>query len=228
MSNICLPLKRQFSGTSDNGITFCWLKRNAGSALSPAVTKAMRIVYLPSALCVDSKSWERVYLERQESRQEFEGWMNPSEGELFANKNPRRVVVDLLLDFPKASDNGKTLAWMLETFGGKTGHEILRAVQMVYLPSALAAFQEHRGRIDFEVRRSRMLFSDKRASDELPTARELLPFSTNGKPREITVLAAATPTREEVEDSPESSPKGDLILSDGFPDLDLDAIYNDD
>jgi hypothetical protein len=62
----------------------------------------------------------------------------------------------------------------------------------------------------------------------LPTTRELLPFSTNGKPREVTVLSAVTPTCEEVEDFDESEPSHKPIHSDDFPDLDLDAIYNED
>jgi hypothetical protein len=225
---VCFVLNRRFYGALDNGLTFYWLRLLHVSELSSVIARAIRLVYLPSALGADCASWDRVHLERQESRREFEEWMNPSAGSVTSSAIPKRIQINIPLEYPVSSDNGKTLAWMLETFGEKTCDLIVQAVQLVYLPSALTAFQEHRGRVDFEVRRSRMLFSDKRASDELPTTRELLPFSTNGKPREVTVLSAVTPTCEEVEDFDESEPSHKPIHSDDFPDLDLDAIYNED
>lgn len=215
MSNlVCLRLKRRFYTALDNGLTFFWLKHRYGVNLNSAIAKAFRIFYLPSALGVSIQTQDRVKLERQESVREFENWMNPVEQDLLRIHVPRRVEIDVPLEFSEDSDNGMSLAWMLNRYGDKTVDEAIRVVQLVYLPSVFEVFGRSKKQAD-AIHQSRTVFCDIRASDVVTTIPELVPVAANGK-LQSSVFGA------NFNELPPLVPSDDA--TDDF-DLDLDAIY---
>jgi hypothetical protein len=214
MSN--LQFKRRFYTSLDNGLTFFWLKHRYGANVNSAIAKTIRIFYLPSVLGTSIQTQDRVMFERQESVREFEAWMNPKDCAPLIIHIPNRVEIDISLEFPDGSDNGMTLAWMLDRFGGgdKAVDEVIRVVQLVYLPSAFRGFGRSQEQED-AIHQSRTVFCDIRASDVVTTIPELVPVAANGK---LQSSVFGTNFNE----PPPLVPSEDA--TDDF-DLDLDAIY---
>ena len=236
---VCLSIKRVFSSTSDNGRVFYWLRYSEEVSFDAAINEALRIVYLPSALGEDSENLGRVPLVREQSIQDFEQWMNASTTTPVQKGLPKNVYINHALQFPKESDHGKTLNWILQNFGENAVTEIVWAVQLVYLPIVLSAFADQQHRIPSVVRRSLQEFKNRRGYDIQPAFQDSSVFSSNGhstgfafevKSVEAEVMEPThTSTQTQtLEKEPEPEPKAEEYLGEAFFDIDLDAAYESD
>ena len=179
MKLVCCTIKRTFRSTSDNGRVFHLLRYSQDLSFEAAINEALRIFYLPSALGEDSQDLGRVPLVREQSIQDFEQWINASTTNPVQKGLPKQVCIDHALQFPKESDHGKTLNWILKNFGEKAVTEIIWAVQLVYLPIVLSAFADQQHRIPSVVRRARQEFKNRRGYDIQPAFRDSSVFSSN-------------------------------------------------
>lgn len=235
---VSVALKQRFSTKTDLGKVFYWLRYSSLVSFEEAISHALRIVYLPSALCADPSHWYRVYPVRQELSQNFEEWMSLTMTNAPTKKIPAQVYVNVSLRSPKGSDNGKSWSWMLQQFGKETANEIIKAVALVFLPVALRTFPEDKDRADLMVFRAKMAFANIRANDVLPPAGQvpsLIPSNGITQESDIVLGLPEVGTVQELEaidqTKPfidEDSPPVEEYRGGAFMEMDLDALYDDE
>jgi hypothetical protein len=235
---VSVALKQRFSTKTDLGKVFYWLRYSSLVSFEEAISHALRIVYLPSALCEDPGHWYRVHPVRQELSQSFEEWMSLTTTNAPTKKIPAQVYVNVSLRSPQGSDNGKSWSWMLQQFGKETANEIIKAVALVFLPVALRTFPEDKERADLMVFRAKMAFANIRANDVLPPAGQVFsPIVSNGLSQQGDIVLEL-PKVEAIQEPEtidktepfihEGSPKVEEYRGGAFMEMDLDAIYDDE
>lgn len=237
---VSVALKQRFSTKTDLGKVFYWLRYSSLVSFEEAISHALRIVYLPSALCADPSHWYRVYLVRQELNQSFEEWMSLTTTNAPTKKIPAQVYVNVSLRSPQGSDNGKSWSWMLQQFGKETANEIIKAVALVFLPVALRTFPEDKERADLMVFRAKMSFANIRANDVLPPAGQVfspIPIPSSGISQERGIVLEL-PEGETIQEPEaidktepfihEDPPKVEEYRGGAFMEMDLDALYDDE
>jgi hypothetical protein len=171
-------VKKSISGNSQSGLTFYWLKWVFGDRLEAAVANAVRLVYFPSVLATSSKPWDAVAAEVGRCRLVFEQQALLTEASQIIEKPvPRRVNVFFDWSFDPSSYKAMTFDWLLSLDKDKIFNAIAYAVELVYLPSALASFP---GRLISDVdesKRTRQLFEQMMSDAILSAAMCEVPFN---------------------------------------------------
>jgi hypothetical protein len=183
-------LKKSFSGASENGLTFHWLRCAYGELLDDAVISAVRLVYYPDVLSASLKPWDRVASEVARSRHVFQKKRLSNEKScLIGLPLPKRVHVTFRQSFDEQSCEGQTFEWLLYLYKGEVEEAIARAVRLVYLPSALAWLPDKSGIAADMSARSGYLFEQMMGDAILKAGPSDLHF--NVAPIDIPVLVNA-------------------------------------
>ncbi len=196
---ICVPFKKVFNGASENGKTFNWLKVSYGRSFEGAIADAVWIVYYPLMLASSPETWCKVTSAVVRARERFQGLMklasgSPSVGDCV----PERIKVLCRNGFDLASERGRTLQWLVHTYGENAVDEILYAVWLVYFPAALASNPKTIADAGLQAERSGLVFEQK-----------MFHAISESNPDEMAVIAnrldrtfGASPTEDPVKDLP--------------------------
>ena len=159
---VCVPFKKVFNGASENGITFNWLKVSYGRSFEGAIADAVWIVYYPLMLASSPETWCKVTSAVVRARERFESLMKLASGSpSVGNSVPERIKVLCRNGFDLASERGRTLQWLIETYGDNAVDEILYAVWLVYFPAALASNLKTIADASLQAERSSLVFEQK-------------------------------------------------------------------
>jgi hypothetical protein len=151
-----------FNGASENGVTFNWLKVSYGRSFEGAIADAVWIVYYPLMLASTPETWCKVTSAVVRARERFQGLMKLASGSPSAGDSvPERIKVLCRNGFDLASERGRTLQWLIHTYGENAVDEILYAVWLVYFPAALASNPKTIGDASLQAERSCLVFEQK-------------------------------------------------------------------
>jgi hypothetical protein len=143
MTAIDVSLKKSYPATSDEGLTFYWLRCVFGELFENAIASAVRLVYFPQVLAASSKPWDKVAAEVERCRVVFERKTLVVEQPLVIEKpKSKRIYLSFRQSFEAASYEGMTFEWLLHQYKDQIFEAIASAVQLVYLPSALASYSD--------------------------------------------------------------------------------------
>ena len=196
---VSVPFKKVFNGASENGLTFNWLKVSYGRSFEGAIADAVWIVYYPLMLASSPETWCKVTSAVVRARERFESLMKLASGSpRVGDPVPERIKVLCRNGFDLASERGKTLQWLIHTYGENAVDEILYAVWLVYFPAALASSPKTIANASLQAERSSLVFEQK-----------MFHAITESNPDEIAVIAnrldrtfRASPTEDPVKDLP--------------------------
>jgi hypothetical protein len=196
---VSVPFKKVFNGTSENGITFNWLKVSYGRSFEDAIADAVWIVYYPLMLASTPETWCKVTSAVVRARERFQSLMKLASGSPSVGDSvPERIKVLCRNGFDLASERGRTLQWLIHTYGENAVDEILYAVWLVYFPAALASNPKTIADAILQAERSCLVFEQK-----------MFHVISESNPDEIAVIAnhldktfRASPTEDPVKDSP--------------------------
>ena len=199
---VCVPFKKVFNGTSENGITFNWLKVSYGRSYEGAIADAVWIVYYPLMLASSPATWCKVTSAVVRARERFQSLMKLASGSPSVGDSvPERIKVLCRNGFDLASERGRTLQWLIRTYGENAVDEILYAVWLVYFPAALASNPNTIADAGLQAERSGLVFEQK-----------MFHVISETNPDEIAVIAnrldrtfRASPTEDPVKDLPFAS-----------------------
>lgn len=143
MTVIDVSLKKSFPALSDDGLTFHWLRCVFGKSFDNAIASAVRLVYFPEFLSASSKPWDKVVAEVERCRAVFEQRALVLEQSLVIEMpKSKRIYISFSKSFDAASYEGMTFEWLTHQYEGQIFEAIACAVQLLYLPSALASFPD--------------------------------------------------------------------------------------
>jgi hypothetical protein len=203
-------LKKSFSGASENGLTFHWLRCAYGELFDDAVISAVRLVYYPDVLSASLKPWDRVASEVARSRHVFqEKRLSNEKSCLIGLPLPKRVHVTFHQSFDEQSCEGQTFEWLLHLYKDEVDEAIARAVRLVYLPSALAWLPDKSEIAADMSARSGYLFEQMTGDAILKAGPSDLHF--NGAPIDIPVAVNAPSSKKA---SSEPDPSSAVALDD--------------
>lgn len=200
---VSVPFKKVFNGTSENGLTFNWLKVSYGRSFEGAIADAVWIVYYPLMLASSPETWCKVVPAVVCARERFQSLMKLASGSPSAGDSvPERIKVLCRKGFDLASERGRTLQWLIHTYGENAVDEILYAVWLVYFPAALASSPKTIAKASLQAERSGLVFEQK-----------MFHAITESNPDDMAVLAnrldrtfRASPTEDPVKDLPSVAP----------------------
>lgn len=159
---VCIPFKKVFNGTSENGITFNWLKVSYGRSLEGAIADAVWIIYYPLMLASSPETWCKVASAVVRARERFQSLMKLASGSPSVGDSvPERIKVLSRNGFDLTSERGRTLQWLVHTYGENAVDEILYAVWLVYFPAALASNPKTIADAGLQAERSNLVFEQK-------------------------------------------------------------------
>ncbi len=159
---VTLPFKKVFNGTSENGITFHWLKCSYGQSFEDAIADAVWIMYYPLMMASSPETWCKVKPAVVRVRERFQSFMKLASGSpSTGNSVPERIRVLFQNDFDLASERGRTLQWLIHAYGDKAVDEIVYAVRLVYFPAALASSPKTIADASLQAERSDLVFEQK-------------------------------------------------------------------
>jgi hypothetical protein len=196
---ISVPFKKRLYGSTQKAQTLYWLRCSYGRSFDDAIADAVRIVHSATALAASPETWDKVKTEVVHARVFFEAMMSLASGAPGTEKPiPNRLTVQFKKAFALDSERGRTLQWLIYTYGGKAVDEILYAVWLVYYPAALASSPKTIAQARLQVERSRLEF-------ELKTTFAL----SQSSPDTMTLIAnrldktfRASPTEDPLKDIP--------------------------
>jgi hypothetical protein len=103
MNTVEVSFKKSFVSTSDNGLTFHWLRSIYFDALEEAVDNAVRLVYSPSVLAASPNTQQDVPREVAYCRDGFEEMMALA----FKVLKPDSTLPEFAGSYPAGSSLGK-------------------------------------------------------------------------------------------------------------------------
>jgi hypothetical protein len=159
---ISVPFKKRLNGGTQKAQTLYWLRCSYGRSFDDAIADAVRIVHSATALAASPETWGKVKTAVVQSREFFEAMMSLASGAPGTEKPiPNRLTVQFKKAFALDSERGRTLQWLIYTYGDKAVDEILYAVWLVYYPAALASSAKTIAQARVQVERSRLEFELK-------------------------------------------------------------------
>jgi hypothetical protein len=159
---ISVPFKRRLNGRTQKAQTLYWLRCSYGRSFDDAIADAVRIVHSATALAASPETWGKVKTAVVQSREFFEAMMSLACGSPGTEKPiTNRLTVQFKKAFALDSERGRTLQWLIYTYGDKAVDEILYAAWLVYYPAALASSPETIAQARLQVERSRLEFELK-------------------------------------------------------------------
>lgn len=152
--------KRSFRGTSEQGITFHWLKCTYAHGFDDAIANAVRTVYTPSAFAASAEGCSRVIPSVNRSRAMFHEMMLLSKD---APESKKPIAERVNIFFSKMMDpssvDGEVFNWLNRSYGKKAVKFVIHAVCLVYSPAALSA-SDVKEKALLQAKRSRLVFED--------------------------------------------------------------------
>jgi hypothetical protein len=162
VETISVPFKKRLNGRTQKAQTLYWLRCSYGRSFDDAIADAVWIVHSATALAASPETWGKVKTAVVQSREFFEAMMSLASGAPGTEKPiPNRLTVQFKKAFALDSERGRTLQWLIHTYGDKAVDEILYAVWLVYYPAALASSAKTIARARLQVERSRLEFELK-------------------------------------------------------------------
>ncbi|MGB8699102.1 MAG: hypothetical protein WCD18_06775 [Thermosynechococcaceae cyanobacterium] len=161
MKTVEVSFKKSFVGTSNNGLTFHWLRSTYSGVLEEAIDHAVRLVYSPSVLAASPDTWGKVSNEVAYCRDGFREMMALVSNVLAPDcPLPKRVNIAFEGSYPTESNLGKVYEWLLNAFSDPE-KAIFHAIRVIYFPAALAASPNICGDPSIQAERSRLLFEQR-------------------------------------------------------------------
>jgi hypothetical protein len=199
---VCIPFRKVFNGTSENGLTFNWLKVSYGRSFEGAIADAVWIVYYPLMLASAPETWCKVVPAVVRARERFQSLMKLASGSPSVGDSvPERIKVLCRNGFDLASERGRTFQWLVHTYGENAVDEILYAVWLVYFPAALASSPKTIANASLHAERCSLVFEQK-----------MFHAISESNPDEMAVIAnrldktfRSSPTEDPVKDVPFST-----------------------
>jgi hypothetical protein len=159
---VSVPFKKRLNGSSQQAQTLYWLRCSYGRSFEDAIADAVRIVYSVTALAASPETWDKVKTEVVQTREFFEAMMSLASGTPGTeNPIPNRVTVQFKKAFALDSVRGRTLQWLIHTYGENAVDEVLYAVWLVYFPAALASNPKTIADASLQAERSCLVFEQK-------------------------------------------------------------------